>query len=347
MATPIDKIGFDSLAPTLRLLAKAGFNAGHMDWIRGGANEANARWLLAAIEEKMGTDAAQKRAAEEARLIGIINSGYTGEYQNERCKGPYRAYPTNWTPKSAVERGAILAPYFPGVDFSHVQSLAERYYANVPTEEPTGGYRAAPKNGRKLVLSEHADGGLLVVPKLGAAAKCMKKPKKSWHVSNIALQYILGVLKEVNPSFDNGLEGQIGPEYMRLLALTAKMLAKLDAETPGDVLVLPYQAGALFAGYSVRSSRGHMEALKLHIPADAFTNLCRAISDPESFESGSLVADCPGSERAPDADGRFWSAPGLWCVSGGGFKFCPNSVDDRGRDFGSTSLVLPASVPSE
>ena len=346
MATPIDKIGFGDLAPTLRILAKAGINTDHADWMRGGLDEANARWLLAAIEEKMGTEAAQKRAAEDARRIVILSSGYTGEYASERCEGPYWTYPARWTPKSAVERGAILAPHFPGVDFSHVQSLTERYYASVPTEEPTGGYRAVPKNGRKLVLAEHADGGLLVVPKLGAAAKCMKKAKKSWHASNIALEYILGVFKELFPNFENCLKGQNGPEYMRLLELTAKMLMKLDAETPGDVLVLPYQAGALFAGYSVRSSRGHMEALKLHIPADAFTNICRAISDPESFENGSLFADCPGTERAPRADGDFCNAPYLY-FHDGRFKFDSCYVGYRDRRYGSTSLVLPASVPSE
>lgn len=346
MTTPVNKIGFGDLAPTLNIMTKAGFSTAHMDWIRGGANEANARWLLAAIEEKMGAEAAQKRAAEEACRIVIINSGYTGEYQNERCEGPYWTYPPNWKPKSAVNRAAILAPHFPGVDFSHVQSLAERYYVNVPNEEPTGGYRAAPKNGRKLVLPERADGGLLVVPKLGAAAKCLKKAKKSWDISNVALEYILAVFKELNPSFENYLKGQIGPEYMRPLELTAKMLARLDAETPGDVLVLPYQAGALFAGYSVRSSRGHMGALKLHIPADAFTNICRGISDPESFENGSLVADCPGTERAPSAGGFLCDAPFL-CVDNGRFEFDSDDVGDRFNDYGSTSLVLPASVPSE
>jgi len=335
MATPIDQIGLPELVPTLKIFAKAGGTTDHSDWMRGGKDEVNARKLVAFINEQMAAEVVQKRASE----VVIKESGYAGPYACERARGPYWTYPTGWQPKSAVERAKILMPHFPGLDFSHVEALVERYYVNVVAAGETN-YREAPRAERKLVLPETADGGLIVFPKLEAVLKCMRKPNKGWQPLNIAMKYLLGVIKEAFPAFSDYTNGMVGPEYEQLLKVTARMLAKLGAKTPGDVLVLPFQAGALFAGYSVRSSRGHMEALKRHIPAHDFANGCLALTDPERFAQGALVADCGGTERAPRAGGDFCRAP-YWCFDDGELEFHSRDVGHDNSNYGSTSFVLP------
>lgn len=214
------------------------------------------------------------------------------------------------------------------------------------TESPEGSYRAAPKNGRKLVLPEHADGGLLVWPKLAAIVKCVKKPKKSWALDQIVAEYILGVFREINPTFKDYTDGNVGPKSQRLLKRTAKILAMLDKETPGDVHVQPFNAGARFAGYDVRSSRGHMDAYGFHMPATDFMGFCFALTDPEYFTNESLAMDFPGTERAPSADGVFDCAPYLY-VDDGRFGHDSSDVGCRHHRCGSTSVVLRVAVSPE
>lgn len=280
-----------------------------------------------------------------ATPIDIIDSGYTGPSASERCKGWYATYPWSWKPKSAATRAKMLAPHFPGVDFSHVETLAERYCVNIPAaDSPEGGYRDAPKNGRKLVLHKHADGGLLVFPKPSVVvAKCIRKPTKGWPVHNLVMKYILGVFAELYPTFTDWTEGTIGPEYERLLERAQKMLAMLEREIPGDVLVLPFQAGELFVGYNMQSARSLMEALKVHVPATDFMAFCRAISDPESFADRTLFMDCPGVERASCMGGEFSFAPHLY-VGEERFGFGSRDVRNCSSYSGSASLVLPVDL---
>jgi hypothetical protein len=209
-----------------------------------------------------------------------------------------------------------------------------------------GSYRDAPKNGRRLVLPEHADAGLIVFPKLAAAVKCVKKPKKGQDVYRIVAEYILGVFKEINPTFQDLTGDNVGPKSQCLLERTAKILAKLDKETPGDVHVQPFNAGARFAGYSVRSSRGHMEAFKTHMPATDFMGFCFALTDPGAFMNESLTLDFPGVQRSDARGGSFFYAPCL-CVRGGVFGRALINVDSRFGDCGSASVVLRVAVSPE
>lgn len=313
---------------------RGGWTDAHAAWLRSGNNSVLARQFM---DEQMGIAAAAQAAKAEANRVQIMNSGYTGPYANERCKGPYWGY-KGWTPRSALERCDALAPHFSKLDWSCVESLVERYYVNATGEAPSG-YREVPKGERKLVLPTDADGGLIVFPKLEAVLKCIRMPKKNWKPLNIAVEYILGVLREVYPDFKDWTDGNVGPEYERLLEATAKYLAKLDQETPGDVLVLPFQAGAMFAGYTVRSSIGHMEALKRHVPAHDFANLCLMLTDPDRFVEGTLFADCPGSERAPDADGQFSRASCVY-FDDGQRGFLSRYVDYPRYYCGSSSFVV-------
>ncbi len=331
---PFKKIDGDVLASTNAVCSDVGkWTDAHAAWLRRGTNSVMMREIMdAKIAEEMG---AQKPTP--APTIVIMNSGYSGPYANERCKGPHWDY-KGWTPRSALERRDALKSHFPKLDWSHVEELADRYCMNVMSEA-TGGYHDAPNTQRKVVLHADADGGLIVFPKLEKVLKEVRKSKKGWAPLNIAVEYILGVLKELYPNFKDWTDGNVGPEYERLLEVTAKYLAKLDAETPGDILVLPFQAGALFAGYTVRSSIGHMDAVKRHVPAHDFANLCLMASDPDRFVDGTLFADCPGSERALRAGGQFYGASYV-CFRGDGRGFYSYCVDCPDCRCGSSSFVV-------
>lgn len=346
MAEPFKTIPGHILSSTIAVCSDKGeWTSDHADLLRRGDYAARTRVFMDGL---LAEEAAQKRAAEDANRIIIMESGYNGPpAEKQRCEGPYLTYPIGWTPKSALERRDILKPLFPGVDFGHVEELANNFYEDVlVTDVSEGGYRDAPKNGRKLALPEHADAGLLVWPKLAAAVKCVKKPKKGWEVDQIVAEYILGVFREINPTFKDYTDGNVGPKSQRLLERTAKMLAKLDKETPGDVHVQPFNAGARFVGYNVKSSRGHMGALQTHMPATDLMGFCFALSDPGCFTNESLAMDFPGTERAPHADGVFDCAPCLY-VDDGRFRHSSVDVGRRSRNCGSTSVVLRVAVSPE
>ncbi|MFA5799234.1 MAG: hypothetical protein WC892_06715 [Patescibacteria group bacterium] len=287
---------------------------------------------------------AAEAAQQEVERVSIMDSGCTGEYANERAKGPYRTYPAGWQPKSALDRAAILKQHFRGLDFSHVEALVERYYVSDSSGEHVGGYRDAAKGTRKILLPGDMDSGLIVFPKLEYVAALVKKQPTGWKPINLAMGYLLDVLKEAFPNFYDYTERRIGPEYEKLLGVTERALLALGAKTPGDILVLPAQTGALFAGYSVRSSRGHMSALTRHVPLHDFGGGCFALTDPERFTNEALWMDCPGTERAPRAGGDFCGAP-CWRFDDGGLGFSSSGLDDPSGLFGSASGFFPECHP--
>jgi hypothetical protein len=340
MVKPFKKIDGDVLASTNAACSDKGeWTDVHAAWLRRGENSVLVRQFM---DGRMADEVA-KQEAERAALELVMQpvSPFRGEFWNERAKGPYRTYPTGWQPKSAVDRAAILRPHFRGLDFSHVEALVERYcVSNGSGEgEHVGGYRTPANGGRALVLPESMDSGLIVFPKLEAVVRLVKNPPAGWKPLNIAMGYLLHVLKEAFPYFCNYTEKRIGPEYEQLFAATEAALLEIGAKIPGDVLVLPAQTGALFAGYSVRSSRGHMSALQHHIPLHDFGGGCLALTDPERFSDAVLWMDCPGTERAPEADGAFSKYP-YWSF-GGRLLFSSGGVDDPSESYGSASFASP------
>ena len=332
MAEPFKKIPGDVLASTNAACSDAGWTDVHAAWLR---RPEKASLVLKFMDEQMAAEAVQP----EAERVVIMASGYTGPFVNERAKGPYWMYPKGWQPKSALERSAILMGFFPGLDFSHVEELALRYCVGEGSGVCFGGESESANGGRKLVLPEGMDSGLIVVPKLEAVARLVKKPPASWKANNVAMGFLLDVFKEAVPGFHDYTQRSIGPKYERLLAATEQALLAIGAKTPGDVLVLPAQTGALFAGYSPRSSRGHMSALVRHFPLHGFGGGCLALTDPERFANGALWMDCPGTERAPHGDGDFSCCP-CW-VFGGRLRFDSYGVGNRSPRCGSASFVSP------
>ncbi|HEU0051328.1 MAG TPA: hypothetical protein VFQ60_04735 [Patescibacteria group bacterium] len=106
MASPITKIGHDSLHSTLRVLGQAGATTDHADWMRGGERGENASLLVRFIDEQMAlaemnpyemTVAAQltalRRANEEE--LDLKNPFWTpiGEEQFARLANSAPAWP--------------------------------------------------------------------------------------------------------------------------------------------------------------------------------------------------------------------------------------------------------------
>lgn len=246
-----------------------------------------------------------KTYLEQITKVYPIPSSYHGPYWNERAEGPYWTYPEGWP----EERGgpAILfcdPKFFPGLDFSQVERLRERL-----------------GRGEVLTLPEHMT-ALLVCPKLESVAGRIRQNKKSWEPVNIAMEYLLGVLREVygTHGFNRDPEEiRVGPEHHRLTESTAKALALDAARTPGDVHILPIQSGALFAGYSVRASRGHLSAMPNHYGMHSFGGGIIMLPYPdrqERFIHDRLFMDCPGTEQSPVGDGSFDHAPFCWFDEG-------------------------------
>lgn len=315
MAELITKIQADKLWPTLSALAAGGVDTDDADWMRG---QGNAKLVREFIRSKRCPEASAQSAYP-------VPSDYQGPYWDERAEGPNWTYPAGWPEASGMPAVLDCNPeYFNGLDFSRVETLVERYRTG------TDGAIVLPSGMTALA----------VIPKLDAVVKLMRKPKKSWQPVNMAMQYLLGILKEVyGNGFDDWTDGKIGPEYHRLAEATAKALAMDASRTPGDIHVLPVQTGALFAGYSIRAARGHLSAMPNHCGMHCFGGGAIMLSCPDRFMEGALILDCPGTERSPNADDKFDDAP-YWSWSGGKRRFSSDWVDFPDRDAGSGSFVL-------
>lgn len=180
-----------------------------------------------------------------------------------------------------MERVKRLRTYFPRLDFDHVEALVESW-GTVPKQ---------------------SDGGLLIVPKFEAVEKGVLRKKKGWQPFNVATEYLFEVMKEVFPGFtdfDHSKIGvdDVGPRCMELFEATRAFLAQYSASVPGDVLVLPLQAGALLSAYEPKSAREWTDRSNSHVPADVFSVGCFALTDPTRFAEDALFVDCSGTKMA-------------------------------------------------
>lgn len=250
----------------------------------------------------------------------------------DKQRSLYRTqYPANWAPNAPMERVKRLRAYFPQLDFDHVEALVESW----------------------ITLPEQSDGGLLIVPKFEAMEKCVLRKKKGWQPFNVATEYLFEVMKEVFPGFadfDHSKIGvdDVGPRHMELFETTRAFLAQYSASVPGDVLVLPLQAGALLSVYETKPAREWMERSKSHVPADIFSVGCFALTDPTRFAEDALFADCSGTKMtwlvqdprstAPRSLRNFY-LPTLR-IEKGKLGFYCHHEDGNSPWFGSASFVL-------
>lgn len=213
-------------------------------------------------------------------------------------------YPPGWKMKTPAKQAKTLLHHFPGLDLSYLDELVSRYETR-DVNTGSGTYRTAPKMDRRLVLPPGMD-GLAVIPKPSWIAKTIDGDK-DWPSYNKAVRALLVLMKKAYRDFTDCTEGKVGPNYLRLNAKTAEVYAKLAAEMPGDVLVIPVQTGLLHRGKFHRQVRAIFK--KLEFGLDVFTTGIILLTHPDRLTDESLWIHCAGSDFAPDGDSDFHVAP--------------------------------------
>ena len=199
---------------------------------------------------------------------------FSNQFANEEVKSTY-AYPNGYAPKPVEAQVEVLRKICPKLNIGGWVAQFER------------------------AVTPGAEAHFVIV---------------RWQV--LAPSYGEGLEKELFPAlhaqrngaFYNYRNGELGPEQLRQHERTVRMLARLDADQPGDVLVVPAQLGLRHRGRSVRRAREVFVVNEFGL--GAFHVGCILLTHPErEVQWEQLHMDCPGDEFSPKADGRFSCAP--------------------------------------
>lgn len=219
----------------------------------------------------------------QARIItGIKELSVSNQFADEEVESSY-AYPKGYKVKGITEQTNILRQLFPGIGF------ADEKIAEQPLQVNAEGWFAIPK-------------WQTLAPTYGEA-----------------VEKVLAMIASKR-KFYNYRDGQLGAEYLRQHAKTAKMFQKLgDEQKDYDILVVPAQFGLRHRGRSVRRAREVFQANEFGL--GAFAVGIMLLTHPErEVQWEQLHIDCAGDEFAPDADGDFSYAP-FFGFYGGEVKF--------------------------
>lgn len=238
----------------------------------------------------------------QARIItGIKELSVSNQFAEEEVESSY-AYPKGYKVKGITEQTNILRQLFPGIGF------ADEKIAQQPLPPNAEGWFAIPK-------------WQTLAPTYGEA-----------------VQKVLAMIASKR-KFYNYRDGQLGAEYLRQHAKTAKMFQKLgDEQKDYDILVVPAQFGLRHRGRSVRRAREVFQANEFGL--GAFAVGIMLLTHPErEVQWEQLHIDCAGDEFAPDADGDFSRAP-LFLFSDGRVKFDAFWFGYAYEYYGSASAFL-------
>lgn len=238
----------------------------------------------------------------QARIItGIKELSVSNQFADEEVESSY-AYPKGYKVKGITEQTNILRQLFPGIGF------ADEKIAEQPLPVNAEGWFAIPK-------------WQTLAPTYGEA-----------------VQKVLAMIASKR-KFYNYRDGQLGAEYLRQHAKTAKMFQKLgDEQKDYDILVVPAQFGLRHRGRSVRRAREVFQANEFGLGAFAIGIML--LTHPErEVQWEQLHVDCAGDEFAPDADGVFSHAP-LFRFHDGEVKFNAGWFDSAYELYGSASAFL-------
>lgn len=151
------------------------------------------------------------------------------------------------------------------------------------------------------------------------------------------LELVLSAIAE-SRTFRNFRQGTLGENYLRQSERSRSAEVDMKAHQPGDLIIVPNQAGIRWRGKSNRRARVLYDTDEFGLGAVA--EGCRALSHPKRFVRWEqLHVDCGGDEYAPSADGDFCRAP---CFGfGGGVEFGTFDVGSASEVYGSASAFLP------
>ena len=149
-----------------------------------------------------------------------------------------------------------------------------------------------------------------------------------WHERfggyNALLELVLSAIAD-SRTFHNYRQGALGEKHLRQSERSRNAENAIKASQPGDVIIVPSQAGIRYRGRSVRRARVLYETGEFGLGAVA--EGCRALTHPKRFVRWEqLHVDCGGDEFAPHADGVFCGAPY--------FRFDDDEVEFDSSDVG-------------
>lgn len=235
-----------------------------------------------------------------------------GCYADEEVESSV-GYPSGWQLKSAAIQAATLLEFFPFLNVSYVERLAD---------------------GMKV--PEGFD-GIGVVPKISAMP--VPSDRYMWPQFNRALIAAQQALAQRDDkSFDRGSE--FGPHYVSLRKDTQDALQRLEEVTPGDCLALPVQLGRVHAGKSPRRARECL--VEREFGLDAFSLTCLLLTHADRTGSNILNVDALGScfselgDLDPDGD-EVQSVPGMYLRGSPFFRFqqrCVSAAPEYGSATG-------------
>jgi len=150
-----------------------------------------------------------------------------------------------------------------------------------------------------------------------------------------AVEKVLAMIRSKR-KFYNYCDGQLGVEYLRQHARTAKMFQEIGKEQEGqDILVIPAQFGLRHRGRSVRRVREVFCSNEFGL--GAFAVGIMLLTHPErEVRWEQLHVDCAGDEYSSDAGGFFGHAP-YFDFSDGMLEFGAGQGDGADEGCGSVS----------
>lgn len=223
-------------------------------------------------------------------------------------------YPKGWKVPNVTELKERTARIFEGIDLSYVDELAS-----------------------KTVLPASAD-GIALIPKLSYLGKLWGLNDPYGKDYGRVVEKVVQLIGNFR-AFHNYREGCLTERHIRLNKEAREILEQLEAETPGDALVLPINFGNLYAGYSVRNVR--WKALHTNqLPLGSAQIGCLLLAMPERLVAyDDLFMDCPADEYSPHADGKFASSL-CFFFDVDRLKFFSYWTDDAHEHYGSVVAFL-------
>ena len=232
-------------------------------------------------------------------------------YANEEVESNL-TYPEEYSRKSIREQVEALLEPFPNLNATWTLTKAQAWYDSLKD------------------LPEWVEGPLVYVW------------WEAFGSYEAALTEVLAAIAKTGRPFTNYRQGQLGPRYLQQVQRTAGMEAKLKKNQPGDLIIVPSQAGLKWRGKSVRRARVlYKWNEKNEFGSGSVAEGCRIISHPERFVRWEqLHVDCAGDEFSPIAGGEFSRAP-IFSFGDGQLEFGTSRVNGVGGHCGSASGFLP------
>lgn len=245
----------------------------------------------------------------------IAELSMPNQFANEEVSSSY-AYPKEYKgPKPIEEQITALAKIF-NLDPSHALEFAK----NLPQ------------------IPEGAE-GWFTIPSVDALAKRHFPEVTDQNQKYCRAVQLVHTKIATSRSFYNWREGQITPDRLRVHARTAYALDLIAETQSGDILIIAAQLGMRHRGRSVRRAREVFTADEFGLGSLAVGSII--LTHPKRLVCWEeLDMDCSGDEFAPDADGRFSSAP-VFDFGDDQVEFLTVFVGLADDSYGSVSAFLP------